>query len=138
MLRFAGGVDVRIMDEEQAYHLNRLTLTGRIHIAWDNPKENILNYVKEMLRYISPHKIMCYVLIGYNSTIAEDYYRVQELRKLKVSPFVMPFRDYANTRTPTQYEKDFAAWVNKPQLFNSCDFKDFAPRKGFKCSEYFK
>lgn len=132
------GVDVRIMDEEQAYHLNRLKLTGRIHIAWDNPKENILTYVKEMLRYISPHKIMCYVLIGYNSTIAEDYYRVQELRKLKVSPFVMPFRDYANTRTPTQYEKDFAVWVNKPQQFNSCDFKDFQPRKGFKCSEYFK
>lgn len=132
------GVDVRIMDEEQAYHLNRLKLTGRIHIAWDNPKEDILKYVKEMLRYISPHKIMCYVLIGYNSTIAEDLSRVEKLKELKISPFVMPFRDYANTRTPTQYEKDFAGWVNKPQQFNSCDFKDFQPRKGFKCSEYFK
>lgn len=131
------GVDVRIMDEEQAYNLNRLKLSGSIHIAWDNPRDEILPRIKEMLRYIRPHKIVCYVLIGYNSTIYEDYRRVKALQKLKISPFVMPYRDYTNTRKPSQYEKDFACWVNKPQQFNSCDFKDFQPRKGFKCSEYF-
>jgi hypothetical protein len=31
------GVDVRIMDEEQAWHLNRLKMKQNIHIAWDLP-----------------------------------------------------------------------------------------------------
>ncbi len=132
------GVDVRIMDEEQAYNLNRLKLSGRIHIAWDNPKDKILPHIENMLRFINSHKIVCYVLIGYNSTIHEDYERVKQLKKLKITPFVMPYRDYTNTRTPTQYEKDFATWVNGHVAFNSCDFKEFQPRKGFKCSEYFK
>ena len=29
------GVDVRIMDEEQAWHLNRLRMKQNIHIAWE-------------------------------------------------------------------------------------------------------
>lgn len=132
------GVDVRIMDEEQAFQLNRLKLSGRIHIAWDSPKDKILPYIENMLRYIPAHKIVCYVLIGYNSTIYEDYERINKLKDLKITPFVMPYRDYTNTRTPTQYEKDLAAWVNCPKAFNRCDFKDYQPRKGFKCSEYFK
>ena len=37
------GVDVRIMNEEQASALNSMRLKGSsIHIAWDNPKDNIL------------------------------------------------------------------------------------------------
>ena len=36
------------------------------------------------------------------------------------------------------WQKDMAAWVNKHQVFESTDFADFSPRKGFKCREYFK
>lgn len=42
-----------------------------------------------------------------------------------------------NTSIP-QWQKDMAHWVNRHQLYKSCDFKQFKPRKGFACSEYFK
>lgn len=131
------GVDVRIMDEEQAYRLNRLKIAGAIHIAWDFPNDAVLPKIKEMLKYIKAYKIVCYVLIGFNSTIEQDYERVVQLKRLGIRPFVQPFRDFLNKRIPTQYERDFAQWVNKREIFNSCDFKDFEPRKGFKCNYYF-
>lgn len=133
------GVDVRIMNEEQAEALNSMKLSGSsIHIAWDNPKDDIIPQVKAMLSRVKKYKIMCYVLIGYWSTPEQDYERVMKLSELGIDAFVQPFRDYENKRIPTQYEKDFAGWVNKKERFMSCDFSNFSPRKGFKCGEYFK
>lgn len=133
------GVDVRIMDEEQANALNSMRLKGSsIHIAWDNPKDDILPNLKAMVKQVKRYKIACYVLIGYWSTPEEDYYRVRKLAELGIDPFVQPYRDYGNERTPTQYEKDFASWVNKKERFKAFDFKDFSPRKGFKCDCYLK
>lgn len=133
------GVDVRIMNEEQANALNSMRLKGNsIHIAWDNPKDDILPNLRAMIKQVKRYKITCYVLIGYWSTPEEDYYRVRKLSELGIDPFVQPYRDYDNNRIPTQYEKDFASWVNKKERFKSFDFKDFSPRKGFKCDHYFK
>lgn len=130
------GVDVRIMDEEQAYWLNRLPLYKSIHIAWDFPQLDLTEKLREVIRYIKPYKLMCYVLVGFNSTIEEDMYRIERLRELKIKPFVMPYRDFGNNHVPTQYEKDLAQYVNKPMIFKSCTFAEFSPRKGFKCEYY--
>lgn len=130
------GVDVRIMNEEQAYWLNKLPLYRNIHIAWDLPQLDLTEKLREVTRYIKPYKLMCYVLVGYDSTIEQDMYRIERLRELGIKPFVMPYRDFDNFRNPTQYEKDLAQYVNKPMIFKSCTFDDFSPRKGFKCGYY--
>lgn len=130
------GVDIRIMNEEQAYWLNRLPLHKSIHIAWDLPQIDLTDKLREVTKYIKPYKLMCYVLVGYDSTIEQDMYRIERLRELGIKPFVMPYRDFDNARVPTQYEKDLAQYVNKPMVFKSCTFADFSPRKGFKCGYY--
>lgn len=130
------GVDIRIMDEEQAYWLNKLPLYKNIHIAWDLPTLDLTDKLREIIRYIKPYKLMCYVLIGFNSTVAEDMYRIEILRELGIKPYIMPYRDFENRRKPTQYEKDLAQYVNKPMIFKSCSFADFSPRKGFKCQQH--
>lgn len=132
------GVDVRIMNEEQAYWLNKLKLHKDIHIAWDLPKIDLSEKLKEVTQYIKPSKITCYVLIGFNSTIEQDMYRIETLRSFGIRPYVLPYRDFDNERTPTQYERDLAQYVNKPMVFKSCSFAEFSPRKGFKCAEYLK
>ena len=133
------GVDIRIMNEEQTHALNSMRLKGSsIHIAWDNPKDDILPNLIDMLKQVKRYKVSCYVLIGYWSTPEEDDYRVRKLLELGVDPFVQPYRDYNNERIPTQYEKDFAGWANKKERLKSFPFSDFSPRKGFKCSAYFK
>ena len=132
------GVDVRIMDEEQAWHLNRMKMKQNIHIAWDLPGLDLTDRLKEMVRHVKPYKITCYVLIGFNSSVEQDLFRLNVLRELRITPFVIPFRDYANKRTPTQYERDLARWANRMWLFKSTSFEDYTPRKGFKCGEYLK
>lgn len=132
------GVDVRIMNEEQAYWLNRLPLHKSIHIAWDLPQIDLTDKLREVVRYIKPWKLMCYILVGFNSTMEQDLYRIERCRELGIKPYVMPYRDFENKMKPSQYAKDLAQYVNKPMIFKSCKFKDFSPRKGFKCNEYFK
>jgi len=132
------GVDVRIMNEEQAYWLNRLPLKTNVHIAWDLPQIDLTDNLKAMLKHIKPYKITCYVLVGFNSTPEQDLQRLRTLKTLDILPFVQPYRDFENKRKPTPYEQDLARWANRAWLFKSCDFLDFSPRKGFKCNEYFK
>jgi aspartate/glutamate racemase len=126
------------MNEEQAYWLNKVHLKKNIHIAWDMPQIDLADKLREVIKYIKPYKLTCYVLVGFNSTIEQDLYRLRRLKELGITPFVMPFRDYENERKPSAYERDLARWANKMWLFKSMDFPDFEPRKGFKCSNYLK
>lgn len=129
------GVDVRIIDEEQCYYLNKFKHKRGIAIAWDNPKDDILLNIKEMLKYIKPYKIQCYVLIGYWSTPEEDLYRVLALDRIGIIPFVMPYREvdpqkildtetdeYKNNQ---KYMAKFARWVNMRATFKSCTWQEY-------------
>ena len=131
------GVDVRIMDEEQAEALNSIRMKGYVHIAWDLPQIDLRQQLEAMTKHIKPYKIACYVLVGFNSTREQDIYRLRTLKELGILPFVQPFRDYDNKRKPTQYEKDLGRWANRAWLFKTMDFKDYEPRKGFRCQSYF-
>ena len=113
------GVDVRIMNEEQAYWLNKLKHHKQIHIAWDFPNLDLTPKIKEMTRYIKPYKIMCYVLIGYNSTPEQDLYRIEKLREMKIDPFVMPY----DKSDP--YQKRFARWVNHKAVFKTVKWSEY-------------
>ena len=104
------GVDVRIMNEEQAYWLNKLKMKQNIHIAWDLPQLDLTDRLKEMIKYVKSYKITCYVLVGFNSTIEQDLFRLNTLKSLGITPFVQPYRDFTNNRKPKQYELDLARW----------------------------
>ena len=43
------GVDARIMNEEQAFYLNRLRILKNIHIAWDLPTLDLTDKLKEVI-----------------------------------------------------------------------------------------
>jgi len=72
--------------------------------------------------------------------MAEDYERLTHFRKYKrVRIVAQPFRDFNNPKQIIpKWQKDMAHWANRRELWCSCDFKEFVPRKGFKCEEYFK
>lgn len=130
------GVDVRIMNEEQAQALNAMKHVGTINIAWDLPHMDLRPQLKAMTRWVKPSRIACYVLIGFNSTKEQDLFRVRTLKEFGIVPFAQAYRDFNNQRIPTQYEKDFMRWCNLRFLRN-IDFLDYEPRKGFKGKEYF-
>jgi len=113
------GIDVRIITEEQCLWLNKVKARKQFHIAWDNPKDDLLPKINTMLKYIKPAKIMCYVLIGYWSSPEEDLYRVEKLRELKVDPFVMAF-DKSDI-----YQKRFARWCNHKAIFKTVKYNEY-------------
>ena len=88
------GVDVRIMDEEQAWHLNRLKMKQNIHIAWNLPQLDLTERLKEMVKYVKPYKITCYVLIGFNSTVEQDLFRLNVLRAVSYTHLTLPTTPY--------------------------------------------
>jgi hypothetical protein len=120
------GVDVRLLNEQMCRGLLTLKHHKRIKIAWDNPSDDIIPKIKFMLNYIKAYKIMCYVLIGYNSTYAEDLDRVLTIQSLGVSPFVMQYDRH------NRYQKDFARWVNMKATFKKCTFSEYLLGKGKK------
>jgi len=113
------GVDIRIMTEEHGYYLNKLNHMKQIHIAWDFPEMDLTPKLKEVVKYIKPYKLMCYVLIGYNSTPEQDLFRVETLRGFGIDPFVMPYNKF------NKYQKRFARWVNHKAIFKYSEYKEY-------------
>ncbi len=130
------GIDLRILDDEQADALASLRLKGGVHVAWDDPKADMTERLAVLLRHVRADDIICYVLVGFNSTREQDMRRLRTLRSLGVLAFVQPYRDYDNSRRPSQYELDLAHWANKHWIYMSTDFADFVPRRGFRCGQY--
>ncbi len=115
------GVDIRILTEEHAHYLNKIKQHKQIHIAWDNPKDDLMSYLKKITTWIKPYKLMCYVLVGYWSTPEEDLWRVEVLRDLKIAPFVMPFNKH------DEYQRSFARWVNHKAIFKTVPWHKYNP-----------
>ena len=59
-------------------------------------------------------------------------------QKLKINPFAQPYRDFTPKQIIPQWKSDMERWCNDKAIFKTCDFKDYNPRKGFYCREYFK
>jgi hypothetical protein len=118
---FSQGLDIRHINDEQAFILRRVKTFKRIHFAWDNIGDE--KAVRDGVTILKKHKLasrsMFYVLIGYDSTIDEDLYRVMELRGMGVDPFVMLYNKY------DQYQRDFARWVNHKAIFKSVSWERY-------------
>jgi hypothetical protein len=127
---FTQGLDIRLVDEARA-RLLRSVRTKMIHFAWDNPRQNLIRQlirVKEWLGY-DYRKLAVYVLTNYDSTHAEDLYRVETIKRLGYSPYVMIY-DKENAPRETQLLQRYS---NNKIILRSCrTFKDYDPRKGRK------
>ena len=71
--------------------------------------------------------------------IKENETRLSHFRANKhVRIVAQPFRDLHNGRPAIpQWQKDMARWSMRRELYASCTFRDYEPRKGFYCREYF-
>lgn len=85
----------------------------------------------------TPAWYLLYTMIG--DDIEEDYERLSAFRNEgKVRVVGQPYRDFNNPyQVIPQWQKDMARWSMRRELWVSCDFMDYEPRKGFKCKEYF-
>ncbi len=119
------GIDIRKMTYAKAEALAGLRRwkNKQFKIAWDNPSEEtaVRSGIVALTESVPASHIMCYVLIGFNSTPTEDLHRIESLRNMSIDPFVMPYdkTDF--------YQRKFARWVNHKAIFKSVKWEDYKP-----------
>lgn len=120
------GFDVRIFEREHGKALQELKFHKQVKFAWDNPKDDLRDKIGELLKYIKAWKLMCYILVGFDSSPEEDMYRIETLRNFKIDPFVMPY----NKSEP--YQNALARWVNHKAIFKKVSWDDYCITKGIE------
>ena len=138
---FNQALDARLVTEEIAFMLAKVHWLCPIRFGCDTPKQ-IVECERAMKMIDShcdtPKSYLMYTMI--NNNMQESYERLMYFRNNKrVRVVAQPFRDLNDPKQVIpQWQKDMARWSMRRELWTSCDFKDFQPRKGFTCSKYFK
>lgn len=137
---FNQAIDARLVTDDVAKILAKVRWIDFIRFGCDTPKQII--ECEEAMRKIDmyrgkPMQYLLYTMI--DKDLEESYNRLSYFRGCKRVRIVgQPFRDINNPKQVIpQWQKDMAQWSMRRVYWASCDFKDFEPRKGFKCSEYF-
>ena len=95
----------------------------------------LLSALEKLNRHgVKNSKLFVYVLLR---DFHDSYHRINLLKQLGIKPFAQPFRRYDGKGKIPQWQYDMKNYTNKTSILKTVDFKDFIPRRGFKCAEYF-
>jgi hypothetical protein len=135
---FTQGLDARYVDDNTAKLLGGMNIK-MVHFAFDlmRNEADILRGLTLFRKffYSSDRNCKVYILTNYNTTPAEDWYRVQKVMELRFRPDVRIYQK----GTHSQFLTDLAHWANNPRIYRSCSFADFMPRKDKKrCGELYQ
>lgn len=121
------GIDARLLTPENIEAIKRLKIAD-IHFAWDLMKNS-----KRVVRGLNLWKRFgkktrhgrwgtVYVLVNFNTTMAENLYRVYMLRDMGFDPYVMV---YNKPNAPEEIRR-LQRWCNNKIIFGSCKrFEDY-------------
>lgn len=128
MITFNQGLDIRLMDESVMEIMGTMRLED-VHFAWDNPHDDLEDKFRiyaEKTKAKLKHggKGGVFVLTGYNSTMDENIYRVETLRKLGYSPYVMIYDKPNADREVVRYQR----YVNNKRIFRSVTWQEYNGR----------
>jgi len=128
---FNQGLDAEIIakNESIAKLLSTIKWYKPLRMACDTKKQ--MKYIEkatELLRKYNtrPTNYFVYVLV---KDIEDALIRVEFLRKLKLDPFAMPYRDFITNTPPNRKQKDFARWVNHKAIFATISFDQYHKSK---------
>ncbi len=135
---FNQGLDIRLMTDEMAEMLKRVRIK-KLHFAYDRYQdkdiiEPKLRKLKEITGW-GKDRVQVYVLFNFDSTPEQDLERINFLRKIRFSPYVMCYNK--EHISPDGYQKHLQRWVNNRYIFNCVkEFDDYKPWR--KSPEYRK
>jgi hypothetical protein len=122
---FNQGLDARLVTKEIAKVLARIKWIRYIRFACDTLSQvQHVNNATILLEAegIKKHNIFVYTLV---KEIPDAHERICFLRRLGVSPFAQPYRDFANNKVPTTEQRRFSRWVNHKAIFHSTEWEDY-------------
>lgn len=125
------GLDARLLTPKNIEAIKKLKIEN-IHFAWDlmkNSKRIVrgLNLWKRYGKKVRGSWGMVYVLTNFNTTMAENLFRIYKLRDMGFDPYVI-IHDKPNA--PAEIRR-LQRWCNNKFIFKSCKrFEDYDPKKG--------
>ena len=137
---FNQGLDARLVTDEVARLLAKVKWIKRIRFGCDTPGQiaecERATALIDKYGYKGEYFFYCILLNDFKESFERiNHWRYKGSRFL---PHAQPYRDFNNPRQIIpQWQNDLAGWTDKKQVFRSCEFRDFMPRKGFRCGEYF-
>lgn len=136
---FNQGLDARLVTDDIAQLLAKVKWMKRIRFGCDTPGQ--ITEVERAASLIDKYGfkgeyfLYCILMEFKESFSRVNYWKGKSRRFV---PHCQPYRDCNNPQQVVpQWQKDMAHWADRKELYMSCEFKDFTPRKGFKCIEYF-
>ena len=138
---FNQGLDARLVTDNIAKLLARVKWIKRIRFGCDTPQQiaecERATSLIDRYGYRGEYFFYCILLDDFNESFSRvNYWRSKGRRFL---PYAQPYRDVNNPhQVIPQWQKDLAGWADKKWILRTCEFKDFEPRKGFKCKQYFE
>lgn len=125
------GLDARLLTPENIAAIKRLKIK-EIHFAWDLMKNSkrIIRGLNTWKRYGKKDSHgswgTVYVLVNFDTTMAENLFRIYKLRQMDFTPYVMIY-DKPNAPKEIRW---LQRWCNNKAVFKSCPrFEDYDPRR---------
>lgn len=126
---FNQGLDIRLINRENAQLLRKINWLSYIRFAWDLMEtETKVRKGIDILKEAGFKQIMFYVLAGFNTTLEEDKYRFEILKGLGVTPFVMLYEKEKQPRI----KKEFQRWGTMPYFWRKVPFEQFLVHRRVK------
>ena len=115
------GIDIRLIRDNNAKMLSEIRSNDRIRVAWDfmDMEKMFLKKLPILTKYIKPVNINVYILVGFNTTFEQDYYRIQKCKELGLYPFAMDYN-----KKSSKLLKELCRWTNR-YWFRHILFKDY-------------
>jgi hypothetical protein len=134
---YTQGLDARFVDDDIARLLCRTNIE-MAHFAFDLIKNEpeIVKGLRIFRKHYSGSDRNCkvYILTNFNTSHAEDWYRVRRVMELGYQPDVRIYQKGTHDRFLT----DLARWANSTRLYRACSFAEYVPRKdGRRCGELY-
>ena len=131
-VEFNQGVDIRLMTKEKADLLSRIKLKT-VHFAYDRYQDKEM--IEPKFRILKERtgwrrdKVQVYVLCNFDTTIDQDLDRINFLKSLDFSPYVMLYNKSSLKRGDIHFK--VARWVNHRPFFNKWTFEEYLKHEKF-------
>ncbi len=126
------GLDARLLTPQNIEAIKKIRIKD-IHFAWDLMKNSkrIIRGLNLWKRFGKKDKHgawgTVYVLTNYDTTMAENLFRIYKLREMGFAPYVMI---YDKEHAPREVRL-LQRWCNNKIIFKSCPrFENYEPKKG--------
>ncbi len=130
---FNQGLDARLINADVAKLLCSCKWIRYIRMSCDTLTilEPVIAAIEQIRKIKPKQEIWCYQLV---KNVPDAFKIAEHLRKINVHVFAQAYRDFSADDKRTKEQIDFCVWVNRKEMFKSCEFKNFNRSRQMKIS----